>query len=167
MSNKQSYIIRIRYDTPDGSSVGEAPDSGVDNGKGKAESKQEPKVTPASIVTPFVKMGMQTGMQMQSQYINTVTGSGQLARRQELINGLVSTTVDVATNAMTGASVAASLGLAAGPVGAVAGIAIAAVSEVFKIATRAADIRNQQEVESTAITATKARAGISWNRSRR
>lgn len=161
-SDKQSYVIRIQYDTPDGSPAGEAPDRGADSGKGKADVKQTPNVTPAAVIQPFVS----TALQMQTQRVNTVTGSGQLARKQQLINSITSTAVDMGTKALGGASVAASLGMAGGPVGAAVGVAMAAVSECLKIATSMADLKNKQEVENTAIAATRARAGISWDRSR-
>ena len=162
MANKQSYVIRIQYDTPDGAPTGDVPDNGGGAGRRGAETKTDPKVTPAAIVTPFVR----TGMQMQTQYISTVTGSGQLARRQQLINGVVTTATDFANKAVSGATVAASLASVGGPVGVAVGVAMAAVGEALKIATNIADLKNKQEVEKTAINATRARAGISWDKSR-
>lgn len=162
MRNKQSYVIRIQYDTPDNSSVGDAPDRGSDGGRAKADEKQDPKITPASIIKPFVS----TAMQMQTQQINTITGSGQLSRKQQLINSVASAGVDLGAKVLGGASIAASLGMAGGPVAVAAGIAMTAVSECLKIAASMTDLRNKRVVENTAITATKARAGISWDRSR-
>lgn len=161
-SLKQSYVIRIQYDAPDGSNIGEAPSGGSESGKGKAEAKGVPNVTPAAVIKPFVS----TVLQMETQRINTITGSGQLARKQELINSATQTGVDIVTKAIGGASVAASLGLAAGPVGAVVGVAVAAVSKALEIVAKVEDLNNKQKVENTAIAATKARAGLSWGRSR-
>ena len=158
---KQSYVIKIQYGALDGSDVGSAPDTGSESGKARADEKQEPSISPVQIVTPFIS----TAMQMRTQEVSTVTGSGQLARKQALTNALISTGVAVTSKVVGGAGIASALGVAAGPAAIVAA-AMTAVTKVLDIAASAAEIRNKMEVESTAISATKARAGISWDRSR-
>lgn len=165
MANNE-YVIKIKWDnTPDGSSVGDAPlgpSAGGDSGSAKADAKPTPGISAASIVSPL----MNTGMQMRMNEINTVTGSGQLARKQSLANTAMRSVMDAGMSALSGASVAASLGLAAGPVGAAIGITMSAVSKVLEIATSVQDLANKQRVESASMNATKARASISWDRSR-
>ena len=162
------YIIRIFYDTPDGSSVGTAPTvpSAASQGGNDAKSKPTPSVSAASAVSSMISTGLNTGLTMEAQKINTITGSGQLAQKQALVNSVARSTVNAITSAIGGAGVAASLGLASGPVGAAVGLAISAVSKILDIATSMADISNQKLVEGAAINATKARATISWDRSR-
>lgn len=167
MANNE-YIIRILYETPDGSSVGTAPIASAGNtpGASEAASKAAPTaITTATVLTPMVN----AGLQMQTQMINTVTGSGQLARRQSMVNTIAKGTMDAGMSALGGAGVAASLGSALGistGVGAVIGVAMTAMNKLLDIATAAMDIRNKITVESSAISATKARASISWDRSR-
>lgn len=161
------YIIRILYDTPDGSSVGMAPveSSASGKGSGEAASKPTPGVSAASVISPMLN----TGLQMKTQRINTVTGSGQLARKQALTNEVAKSTMDVTMSALGGASVASSLGAAVGitaGAGALVGVAMSAMTKLLDIATSVMDLRNKIEVESSSIAATKARASISWDRSR-
>lgn len=166
MGNNE-YIIRIFYETPDGSSVGMAPigTGGSSEGSNDAKAKPTPGISAASFISPIVN----TGMTYTTQEINTVTGSGQLARKQSLSNAMMKSAMDVSASALGGASVAASVGSAVGmsaAAGGVVGAAIAAISKLLDIATSVADINNKTKVESTAIDATKARATISWDRSR-
>ena len=161
------YIIRILYETPDGSSVGTAPisSSAADAGRGAAEAKPSPGVSAASAVTSIGN----TMLQMESQRISTVTGSSQLAKKQSLNAAAVKGIMDVGLSAAGGASVAASLGSAIGlstGAGAVIGVAMTALNKVLDIAANVADLNNKATVEKSSINATKARASISWDRSR-
>lgn len=165
MGNNE-YVIRIVYDSPTGGNdtVGDAPiaTGGSSSGSASAQAKPTPGVSAASVLTPFFN----TGMQMKTQEINTVTGSGQLAQKQALKNSMMRSVMDASMNALGGAGVAASLGLAAGPIGAAVGVAMSAVSKLLEISTNAMDLRNKQTVENASISATRARASISWDRSR-
>lgn len=166
MGNNE-YIIRIFYETPDGSSVGMAPigTAGASQGSNEAAKKPTPGISAASFISPIVN----TGITLKTQEINTLTGSGQLAKKQSFSNAMIKSAMDVGTSAIGGASVAASIGSAVGvsaAAGGVIGAAIAGINKLLDIATAAADISNKKTVESTAISATKARATISWDRSR-
>lgn len=158
------YIIRLFYDTPDGSSVGMAPTdtSAASQGSNDAKSKATPGISAASVLSPMIN----TGLTLKTQQISTVTGSGQLAQKQSLANSAIRSAMSAGMSALGGAGIAASLGLASGPVGAAVGVAMSAVSKMLDIATSFADISNKMKVESSAINATKARGSISWNRSR-
>lgn len=108
-------------------------------------------------------------LQMESQRISTVTGSSQLAKKQSLNAAAVKGIMDVGLSAAGGASVAASLGSAIGlstGAGAVIGVAMAALNKALDIAANVADLNNKATVEKSSINATKARASISWDRSR-
>ena len=158
------YEIVIKYEEiPDGSDVGQAPlaSPSVNQKKSSASSV----AFASAIIVPTI----QTALSNKSAEIRTVTGSDQLARRQEVINSAVNGAVTLAQSAMGGATVAASfgktLGISTGS-GAILGIVTAVMGKVLDIASRAEQLQNQMKVESTQIAVSRARAGISWNMSR-
>jgi hypothetical protein len=167
MAEGREYRIVIEYGSlPDESEVGGSPISQSPSG-GSNQNKDGGNVAGKTIAStiglaqPFIN----TALTMRSNEIATVTGSAQLARRQNLINSAVQGSVSALQKGLVGGSVAAALGASTG-VGAVVGIGLAAVQKVLDIAVKAEQIANNIEVESTAINVTKARAGMSYNRSR-
>lgn len=164
------YIIRILYDTPDGSSVGMAPvESSAAGAGGAAPAKPSPAISAGSVASSLASAGINTAITMKTQQVNTVTGSGQLARKQSMNNAIAKGASDAIMSGLGGASVAASLGSALGigtGVGAVIGVAMTAVNKVLDIATSMADLQNKATVEKASISATMARGTISWDRSR-
>ncbi|MBQ8908331.1 MAG: hypothetical protein IJY71_07085 [Clostridia bacterium] len=163
MASKE-YIIRILYENPDGSSVGMAPigSAAANEGSNEAAKKPTPGVSAASALVNSSVNAITTAA---SQYVDTVTGSGQLARKQNLVNTAMKGAVDLATSAIGGAGIGAALGAATG-VGALVAVGLSVVNKLLDIATSMADIQNKVTVEKASIAATKARATISWDRSR-
>ena len=162
MASKE-YIIRILYENPDGSSVGMAPigSAAANEGSNEAAKKPTPGVSAASALVNSSVNAITTAA---SQYVDTVTGSGQLARKQNLANTAMKGAADLATSAIGGA-IGAALGAATG-VGALVAVGLSVVNKLLDIATSMADIQNKVTAEKASIAATKARATISWDRSR-
>ena len=114
------------------------------------------------IIRPFID----AGLTMRTDYITTVTGSAQLAQRNRLFNSAVSAAIDLGSYAAAGSGLAAAFGVA-GPVGVAVGLAIGVANDAIDIAVNALKLANKKTVEDAAISAGTARAGISWNMSRR
>lgn len=169
MAASNVYEIRILFD-PNEQGAGDAPIAKLQGGKadvgkkgGEAEGAGAVIAGSLKAVRPFID----TAMAMRSQYVSTVTGSRQLEQKTAFYQSFLSTGLDVVQGAASGGGIAAALGIASGPVGVAVGAAVAIAGKALEIAQRAADIANKKEVESTAISVGKARAGISWNMSRR
>lgn len=167
MASNNVYEIRIRYDA-DTQDPGDSPIAGSGGGKGPstpgqpAGGKNMATAGAGKIIRPFID----AGLTMRTDYIATVTGSAQLAQRNRLFNSTASAAADLAISSATGAGLAAALGFS-NPVGAVIGVTIGAVNKALDIATKAYALSTKKTVEDTAISAGTARAGISWNMSRR
>lgn len=170
MASNNVYEIIIRYDQdlPD---LGDSPIAGAGGApsapKGAAGGAGVPAGIGAAAGLKAIRPFVDAGMTMRSNYVTTVTGSAQLAQRTKLVNSTVSTGLDLAASAASGAGIASALGLASTGPAALIGLAVGGVVKAVDIVTRMAELANKKEVEDTAISAGRARAGISWNMSRR
>lgn len=167
MAEGREYKIIIEYGSlPDDSDVGGSPiSSGSPVGKSPAKDGGNVAGKTISSAIGFAQPFINSAMAMRSDEIATVTGSAQLARRQNLINSAVQSSVSAVQKGLVGGSVAAAFGASTG-VGAVVGLTVGAIQKVLDIAVKAEAIANKIEAESTSINVTKARAGIAYNRSR-
>lgn len=166
MARKNEYKIIIEYGPlPDESENGSAiSDLGGGGGVPPPAPNQARRAAVAA-VSSVVNPVLNAGLRLHTQQLTTLTGSAQLAQRQSLINGVVNGGVGFAESLLGGATVGAALGIGTGPA-ALVSVAMSAVSKALDIVARAEDLANRQEVENTAINVTRARAGVSWNRSR-
>lgn len=170
MASNNVYEIIIRYDQdlPD---LGDSPIAGAGGApsapKGAAGGTSAPASVGAAAGLKAIRPFVDAGMTMRANYVSTVTGAAQLAQRTKLVNSTFSTGLDLATSAASGAGIASALGVAATGPAALVGLAVGGVIKAVEIVTRMAELANKKEVEDTAITAGRARAGISWNMSRR
>lgn len=170
MASNNVYEIHIIYDQ-NAQAAGDSPIAGSGSVPPSAPSSGEgsaPAISPTAGALKVARPFVDTALSMRSQYISTVTGSQQLAQRNQLTNAAVRGGLDLAAGAAAGGGIASALGMSAmaGPA-AIIGAAMAAIGKVLEIAQNAAEIANKMEVENTAISAGRARAGISWNMSRR
>lgn len=163
------YEILIRYDDlPDGSQNGQAPiaqNTAAQEKKSSTGNTASAVALASSVIVPTIN----AALTMQTNEIRTITGSDQLARRQEIVNSTVDGAVTLAQSAIGGATIAASFGKALG-ISTGAGVAMGIVSsllgKVMDIAVKTQDIQNRMQAESTQIAVTRARGGITWDMSR-
>lgn len=165
MAANNVYEIRIRYDA-DTQDPGDSPIAGSGGGKGGSTKDPAAKGMTTAGALKVIRPFIDAGMTMRTDYITTVTGSAQLAQRNRLFNSAASASMDLVTSAAAGGGLAAAFGVA-GPAGAAVGLAIGAATKAIDIAVNASKLANKKTVEDTAISAGTARAGISWNMSRR
>lgn len=169
MASNNVYEIHIIYDQ-NAQAAGDSPIAGSGSVPPSAPSSgagSAPAISPTAGALKVARPFVDTALSMRSQYISTVTGSQQLAQRNQFFTSAVRSGVDLATSAAAGAGIASALGIAATGPAALIGIAVSVIGKVLEIAQNAAEISNKMAVENTAISAGRARAGISWNMSRR
>lgn len=103
--------------------------------------------------------------------INVLSGSMQLAQRQQVVNSVISSASNVATSALSGAGMGAMIGGAPGAIGgAIAGAITGALTKAISEATGYAIRKDQLNIERTAeqqeIGYLQNRAGPFFNQSR-
>lgn len=159
--NDRTYRLEISVE-----GLGDISSSGAvaDNEKGTTPKKNDG--ISALVVYNAVQPIIQKTQQMILDNQSTMYASDRQIEQNRLLMEGFNSVVGFGVSMASGAGIAASLGLASGPVGAIVGASLFVMNKVMDIAVKQNQIDNQRKVEQDELLVLRGRAGVQFNKSR-
>ena len=154
--NDRTYKLEISIE-----GIGDIANTGE---KEKATSGE--KGISALVVYNTVQPIIQKTQQMILDNQATMYASDRQIEQNRLLMEGVNSVVGFGVSMASGAGIAASLGLATGPVGALVGASLFALNKIMDIAVKQNQIDTQKRVELDELSVLRGRAGVQFNKSR-
>lgn len=160
--NDRTYKLEISID-----GLGDiASNDKQESGKGAVTPNQAKGISALVVYNAVQPIIHKTQQMILDNQATMYASDRQIEQNRLMVEGFNSV-VGMGISLMSGASIATSLGIATGGVGAVIGGALFAVNKIMDIAVKQNQIDNQKKVEIDELSLLRGRAGVQFNKSRR